>query len=232
MKKKIIFVVALAAVIVIIYNITPLERNINNHIVSKGMREINKDSLAKYYDAFRMKFFFERNGKKEFLDYIEKYNLNLHEQLSDEHIRLYPIQRNVNLNSNEGLYYVMSNDNNNYILYNYYQKKYKTDFIYAIDDNNIIPISYLNTSKMIAKSIPCKEGEVKYTIDTLSLDSSKYFMFSKIKDSSVKFSKEKDERLLKIFESDSLISEISRKYDFIFSRFSHEPIDNFYCDKK
>ncbi|GAA4239690.1 hypothetical protein GCM10022291_35000 [Postechiella marina] len=233
MMKKVIFTLAFILVIIIIYKITPLEKNIKNNIITKRMDKINKDSISKYYDAFRMKYFFDKNDKEEFLNYIKKYNSNLYDELSDECIKLYPILNLESLNGNKGIYYVTSKDNNlgeEHTLYNYIPQKYKSDVLYAIDNNKIKRIAYFNTSKMIAKSIPCKEGSVKYNIDTLSLDSFKYFMFSKKRGVPLKVSENADKRLINIFKTDSLILEKSKEHDFIFAQFGYEPIDNFYCD--
>jgi len=237
MKKK-YFIIILIALIFCLFQFTPLKKNIAYQFAKQKIEKINKDSLDKYFTVFKMRHLFDDYKKEGFLNYLEPLNSKLHNQLSNSDIKLYSPKEQKYANSLEGVYYDIISKKlmegalpNQLLIYQFNIKKFKENILYTIDNNEVKPIIYINTTKMIAKTIPCDEGAINIPINADSLSFSNFqHIFFKEKNNPIRYSKDIDKRMIDIINEDSLIMEVSKKYSYIFSLFNYEPIDSFYCD--
>ena len=201
----------------------------NEEITQNQIETLQSSMIGTYFDAFVVLNHLQKYDKSDFLNFVREFNKDLAEILDVEEIvvrDLYGMHSIYHIGKNQVDDDLSKDDVSVYIstVYGNIQK----DWIYTLESGKLVPLNYFNVDKLIAKTIPCDNiKNVKYNINA---DYFPRFDTLLMQNNEIKFSKQVDSRIVDLARKDSLINQYSKEYNILFSIFSYEPIDSFYCD--
>ena len=238
MKKVFAILFILIVLSVVFYN----NKSFKAFLIQKELKQINSDSLGKYYQIFRVKFP-ESYKKDQFLNFLGENN-SLFKKISNPNIYLNAefVKTNEVIFSsiryigpdpihNEAgplpMYFYFKNSNFDTIelgMKNYFDLKINR--VYALENDSLLKLDYYNTSFILANSINCDKEKVKMKLDTAEYSLSAF----KFVNQQLFVENDVDEQTLNVLLNDSTLKDIVVKYPHVYVPFSYKPLSYFYCD--
>ena len=243
-KTKLTLVVILLLLVSVII-ISSTNKIIMHYIIEYNIKKIDVDSLSKYYQLFEVSNDYYEYNEKDFTDFLGNKNDRLKSQLISNGIKLNSIKESSLKNVFHGFYHIgpdgIDDNGKNIIieegsfankngdisipLINFYD--INKNFVYVIENNEILNLGRFNANSILAKSLNCK-GKPKIKLDTLD-----YLIGSlKFKNNKVISSKngEIEQNTMNILLKDPLVKNIVEKYEVVYIPFDYRTLDYFYCD--
>lgn len=241
------FLLILTAISSIIYYFKSsdcYEFTFKNKSILKELSYINKDTLSKYYQLFRVMNINKDYSKQDFMLFVNAKNIELYEKLNDENIFLNSKVLADKHSLFEGFYHIgfdKKNDSMKFIInnpkFNYCKKgdiiiptynyfNLDINYIYTIKKDSFYLLNDFNTFNIFASSLKC-DGKVKMRLDTLSSIKYNNLFFYR---ESFFFDTQIDSNSASVIKNYLNNKEVIKKEDLTYIPFSYKSLDNFYCE--